>query len=167
MPEPIDLRGQDFGELTVIERTEISSVGHVLWNCQCSCGNNVTVSSFDMRNKVIRSCGCLPRRRIRRTSPIHGRCETPEYKIWAAMLQRCSNPNSTGFKNYGGRGITVCNRWRESFENFFADMGDRSPGTSIDRINNDGNYKPGNCRWASASVQRQNQRPHKKRKANA
>jgi hypothetical protein len=88
-----------------------------------------------------------------------GRAGTSTYYIWAAMIQRCTNPRCAAWKDYGGRGISVCARWRESFENFLADMGEKPEGLSIDRTNNDGNYEPGNCRWATASEQARNKRP--------
>jgi hypothetical protein len=96
----------------------------------------------------------------------HGHaCRHPrssEYNCWGSMIARCTNPNDPGWKNYGGRGIRVCERWRNSFENFLADMGLKpSPGLSIERVENDGNYEPGNCRWATRKEQRANQRPRR------
>lgn len=96
------------------------------------------------------------RTRIKRSE--HGMTKTPEYLSWCSMKSRCYNQNAVGFKLWGGRGITVCDRWASSFENFLADMGPRPKGTSLDRINNDGNYEPGNCRWATRSEQRRNSR---------
>ena len=92
----------------------------------------------------------------------HGMRSTSTYSSWANILQRCTNQNSQAYERYGGRGITVCDRWRNSFENFYADMGERPEGTSIDRINNDSNYEPGNCRWATSTEQNNNRRERRK-----
>lgn len=106
----------------------------------------------------MKSCGCY-RREIGDRTRTHGQSKSREFAAWSNMLDRCLNQRNGDYANYGGRGITVCDRWRESFENFLADMGQRpSPAHSLDRIDNDGPYAPGNCRWATADTQRQNNR---------
>ena len=148
-----DLTGQAFGLLTVLERapnTAQSRQAH--WLCVCACGKETVVNGSSLRRGRTRSCGCG---RIR-----HGLAgKTPEYHVWEGIKQRCLNPNHARYEYWGGRGVTVCQRWAESFEAFYADMCPRpSPGHSIDRVDNDGNYEPGNCRWATASQQQRNRR---------
>ena len=126
--------------------------------CLCLCGNTVIVRQPYLKSGHTRSCGCL-----RRDSVItHGKAKTKAYRSWVAMKQRCSNPKARRFAEYGGRGISVCERWKDSFENFLADMGE--PPTSkhsIDRIDVNGNYEPGNCRWATILEQAQNTRTNR------
>lgn len=147
-----------FGKLTVIERAGSAKSGHAQWLCQCECGNVVTVSSNPLLRGLTNSCGCLHNELLAERNSTHGMSKTSEYMAWAHMKNRCYNLKDKKFKDYGGRGITVCNRWLK-FENFFADMGKRpSSGHSIDRIENSGNYEPGNCRWATAAEQSRNTR---------
>lgn len=161
----IDLCGKVFGRLTV------ASFAHTLnrnayWNCQCSCGNYVVVSARQLTylKNPTRSCGCYNHDIIFK----HG--HTPKgkasrtYKSWQSMRQRCSNKNAPDYAHYGGRGISVCDRWNNSFEAFLSDMGERPMGKSIDKINNNGNYEPGNCKWSTAKEQRANQRPRQDNK---
>lgn len=137
--------------------------------CVCDCGTEVTTNLNFLKMGKTTSCGCFRKELVSRTFRKHGETiggRTSEYCIWKGMRQRCDNPNNDDYKNYGGRGITVCDRWSESFEAFLADMGRRpSPQHSIDRIDNDGDYEPGNCRWATPIEQRRNQRPRRKAQA--
>jgi hypothetical protein len=158
-----DLTGQTFGRLTAQWPIGRSPQG-AWWLCLCKCGNLHPVKISSLRNSETKSCGCL-RIDLGRTAKLtHGYTKngilTPEYRSWAAAKTRCTNVRSRQFPDYGGRGITFCARWRgsEGFVNFLTDMGVRPAGTSLDRINNDGNYEPGNCRWATNKQQVDNRR---------
>lgn len=153
-----DLTGLTFGRLYVLERAGSNKWGNALWRCKCSCGKETVVNNGNLRAGNTRSCGCL----YRESTYIHDLHGTPEYHTWQSMNGRCHNPNNQSFDRYGGRGISVCDRWRYSFVNFLADMGKRpTPDHSIDRINNDGNYEPGNCHWATKSEQSRNTRSNR------
>lgn len=165
MSKFIDLSGQTFEHLTVIKRGHNTSSGSAQFWCLCSCGMGVLKTSAGLLKKESRQCLlCNEREHSERTrirSTRHGYCshteQSPEYRSWAHMKSRCSNPNNSKYDDYGGRGITVCERWLK-FENFIADMGSRPQGKTLDRIDNDGNYEPGNCKWSTWSEQQKNKR---------
>jgi hypothetical protein len=154
-PRWLDLSGQRFGRLIAIDWTSGVSDGCRVYRCRCDCGQETRVRSVHLTSRRIKSCGCLFRDTPNHTT--HGRSKTAEYRCWAHILSRCLNPNVKEYARYGGRGITVCDQWLTDFPAFLADMGPRpSSAHSIDRIDNDGNYEPGNCRWAMRTVQSRN-----------
>lgn len=155
----IDLTGQRFGRLVVLERAENSMGRKARWLCRCECGRETTVVTDNLKSRHTQSCGCYSLERATK----HGACRAgeamPEYGIWRSMIQRCTNPKDEKFSYYGGRGITVCQRWRESFANFLEDMGPRpSLNHSLDRIDTERGYFTANCRWSLRSVQNHNRR---------
>lgn len=155
----IDLTNSRFGRLIVLSFGGQTRYRNAKWNCLCECGTSIVVSSGNLRNGNTKSCGCLQRDRVIEISTTHGKCYSSVYHTWVSMKQRCFDSAVHHYKYYGGRGITVCDRWLNSFENFYADMGDKpSPDHSIDRKNNYGNYEPSNCRWATATDQMHNRR---------
>lgn len=166
MPAFKDITGQRFGRWTVIalhaKPSRIKPTHNSLWLCVCDCGNKSIVDSTFLRLGKSQSCGCL--KTERHTKHGHaGSHPTATYHSWTGMWQRCTNPDNPGYSNWGGRGIKVCERWR-SFENFLADMGTKPSGYTIERIDNDGNYEPGNCTWIPKSEQWKNKRHQGRRK---
>lgn len=153
----VDLTGRVFGDLEVIRRAP-NSGRNIKWLCVCACGNQPEPIGSNLVRGLSKSCGCKDRIGSHGCA-IHGN-RTPEYESWRAMVDRCTQESSAQWHNYGGRGISICPEWRKSFERFLADMGPRPIGHSLDRHPDvNGNYEPGNCRWASALEQGRNRRP--------
>lgn len=160
MPKRIDITGHRFGRLTAIRPIDKDNRGNMRWLCQCDCGKERIVLSNNLRRGLSASCGDCGR-------IIHGHAKRGEehslYTTWESMRARCNNPNDPNFKNYGARGITVCERWND-FANFLADVGSRPIGLVLDRIDNDGNYSPENIRWTDWSTSNKNKRVLKRRR---
>jgi hypothetical protein len=152
-PISTDLTGRKFGRWAVVSRSEKGMPKYVYWNCRCDCGVEKAVEFSNLTLGKTQSCGCLSRERA--TS--HGKAKSKTYCIWVAMLQRTTNPNCMSSKNYLDRGITVCDRWLQ-FENFLADMGEKPPSLTLERLDNEQGYHPGNCAWASRGDQARNKR---------
>lgn len=158
---PLDISGHRFGRLIAIAFARKDGRRH-MWLCICDCGKQSEVRKENLRSGNTTSCGCHKRRCLDSTT--HGYAAGKKsllYRVWSSMLERCRNPNNRSYADYGGRGITVCERWHK-FENFLADMGERpSDKHSIDRVDNDGDYAPSNCKWSTKMEQRHNRRDTK------
>jgi len=152
-----DLTRLNLEYLTVLKKAERRN-GRTFWSCECICGTIKDIAAPHLKSGATKSCGCLKQKMLKDGATIHGGDGTPEYASYTAMLHRCYNKTRVGYSNYGGRGISVCSRWVESFTNFFEDMGERPVGTSIDRIDNDLGYFKENCRWSFRDIQSHNRR---------
>lgn len=155
-----NLTGRRFGRLTVLERATENRRSYRVWKCVCSCSEHpiVEVSSICLVNKISRSCGCLRREVSHRARLTHGMSGCVEHRIWKNIRRRCLDIAHPSYPDYGGRGITLSEAWRNNFAQFYADMGPRPIGHSVDRIDNDKGYFKENCRWATAKMQANNRR---------
>jgi hypothetical protein len=162
MGRRLALEGQRFGRLSVISLAGVKN-GMSLWLCHCDCGKESTVIGKHLRTGNTKSCGCLQAERRLRLTHGHARrgSVSRTFSKWRGMIRRCTDPRCKNWKDYGGRGIGVCDRWLASFENFLSDMGEAPAGLTIERIDNSLGYEPGNCRWETVANQCRNRRSNR------
>ena len=153
----LDLAGKRFGRLLVLEKC--GHIGkYIAWKCKCDCGNETVVAVNNLQNGSTKSCGCLARELSSARHKIHGLTNTTLHKTWKNIKTRCYNPNCQKYKNYGGKGICMCNEWLDDFNSFYewSINNGWKDGLTIDRIDVDGNYEPSNCRWVDWKTQQRN-----------
>lgn len=151
MPNKIEMIGKKFSNLTVVSEGDRGKKGDILWNCKCECGRVKQINGHSLRKGLSKSCGCLKMK-------ANGLSTHPIYRVWVRMKERCLSPNNKKYKDYGGRGIKICQRWM-SFKNFYEDMFQSyRRGLSLDRMDNDGDYNRVNCRWSTPQEQNKNKR---------
>lgn len=168
---PVDVTNQRFGLLVALKPSEQRGPdGSVYWSCSCDCGGSIETSVNRLRTGTTRSCGCLQEQQRKYGSITHGHSMggqvSPTYAAWANMINRCTNPQNPEYEHYGGRGVRVCQKWLDSFQEFLFDMGEKPEGYLLDRENNNGHYIPENCRWVDYSTSNKNRRPFTKGKTN-